>query len=135
MDFVLNNWILVLVAFVSGGMLVWPLVRKGAQGPALSVQQVTEQINTAHAVVVDLRDPAAYNAGHITHAKNASPEEVLKKLASVSKSKPVILVCESGSLAPKSVAAVKEAGFEHVHVLDGGMTAWRAAGFPTISRD
>lgn len=135
MEFLINNWILVLVAFVSGGMLVWPMVSKGARGPAISVQQAIEYMNKAHAVVVDLRDPAAYGAGHIPRAKNALAGDVVKQVSGTSKSKPLILVCESGSLAPKAVAALKDAGFEQVHVLDGGMVAWRAAGIPTVSSD
>ena len=41
-----------------------------------------------------------------------------------------MLVCRSGQRARKAEEALKAAGMTNLHVLDGGMTAWAAAGQP-----
>ena len=41
---------------------------------------------------------------------------------------PVVLVCQSGQRARKAEEALRVAGMPNLHVLDGGMNAWVAAG-------
>src|SRR5438067_455503 len=45
MDFVRNNLLLFVVALVSGGMLLWPLVRRTTGGPWVNAAQATHLIN------------------------------------------------------------------------------------------
>jgi rhodanese-related sulfurtransferase len=47
-----------------------------------------------------------------------------------SKTKTVIVVCQSGARADKAVRQFTAAGFEDVYALDGGVAAWTAAGLP-----
>ena len=70
MDFVIKNWMLVAVAFVSGGMLLWPLLRRSSGGPWVNTVEATHLINREDALVIDVRDPGEYGAGHILGAKN-----------------------------------------------------------------
>ncbi len=58
MDFIVKNWALVAIAALSGGMLLWPLLRKGAGGPWVSTLQATQLLNREDALLVDVR-PAA----------------------------------------------------------------------------
>ena len=69
-QFVQNNLLLIVVAFVSGAMLLWPLVRRTAGGPWVTPAQATHLINREDALVVDVREPGEYGAGHILGAKN-----------------------------------------------------------------
>jgi rhodanese-related sulfurtransferase len=59
-QFFIDNALLIAVAFVSGGMLLWPLLRSRAAGPALTTLQATQLINGTHAQVVDVRDAAEF---------------------------------------------------------------------------
>jgi len=70
MDFVVKNIFLVMLAAVSGGMLLWPLLRKGAGGPWVSTLEATQLINRSDALVVDLRSAEEYAKGHILGAKS-----------------------------------------------------------------
>ncbi len=54
--FVENNLLLFAVAVISGAMLLWPLLRRGAGGPWVSVAQATQLINREDALMVDVRD-------------------------------------------------------------------------------
>ncbi|HEU0078791.1 MAG TPA: rhodanese-like domain-containing protein, partial [Longimicrobiaceae bacterium] len=43
---------------------------------------------------------------------------------------PVVLVCQSGARARRAEEALGAAGMPNLHVLDGGVTGWVAAGLP-----
>ena len=125
-----HNFLLLATAVVSGAMLLWPLVRRTTGGPWVSVAQATRLINRDDAVVLDVRDPGEYQAGHIIGAKN-TPLERLDGAELKRKDRPVILYCESGDRAPKAAAALKKQGFERAVCLSGGLGAWKQAGLPT----
>jgi len=125
-----HNFLLLATAVVSGAMLLWPLVRRTTGGPSVSVAQATRLINRDDALVLDVRDPGEYQAGHIIGAKN-TPLERLDGAELKRKDRPVILYCERGDRAPKAAAALKKQGFERAVCLSGGLGAWKQAGLPT----
>jgi rhodanese-related sulfurtransferase len=131
-DFVRNNLLLFVTAFVSGAMLLWPLVRRTAGGPWVNPAQATHLINREDALIIDVREPAEFAAGHVLGAKNlplarlaAPTPELLKR-----KERPVIVYCDGGDRAGKAAAALKKAGFTRVTNLSGGLKAWQDAGLP-----
>ena len=131
-DFVRNNYLLFLVALVSGGMLLWPLVRRTTGGPWVSTTQATHLINREEALVVDVREPNEFAAGHVLGAKNvplarldASAAELAKR-----KERPVIVYCDGGERSAKALSALKKQGFTRVANLSGGIGAWQQAGLP-----
>jgi rhodanese-related sulfurtransferase len=130
-DFVRNNLLLFVVAFVSGAMLLWPLFRRSTGGPWVSTAQATHLINREDALVLDVREPGEYGGGHILGAKNV-PMSRLGDGAELPKRKerPLIVYCDGGERASKAVAALKKQGFTRVVNLTGGLKAWQQAGLP-----
>jgi len=131
-DFVRNNLLLFVTAFVSGAMLLWPLVRRTTGGPWVNPAQATHLINREDAVIIDVREPAEFAAGHVLGAKNvplarldAPTPDLLKR-----KERPVIVYCDGGERAGKAAAALKKQGFTRVTNLSGGIKAWQDAGLP-----
>src|SRR5262245_23995468 len=132
-DFVRNNLLLFVVAFVSGAMLLWPLFRRSAGGPWVNTSEATHLINREDALVVDVRDPGEYSAGHILGAKNVplsrlgdgTAGELAKR-----KERPVIVYCEGGERSSKAVALLKKQGYTRVVNLTGGLKGWQQAGLP-----
>ena len=131
-EFVRNNILLFVVALVSGGMLLWPLVRRTTGGPWVSTTQATYLINREDALVVDVREPNEFAAGHVLGAKNlplarldASGADLAKK-----KERPVIVYCDGGERSAKALASLKKQGFTRVANLSGGLAAWQQAGLP-----
>ena len=131
-EFVRNNLLLFAVAFVSGAMLLWPLVRRTTGGPWVSTTQATHLINREEALVVDVREPNEFAAGHVLGAKNlplarldASGADLAKR-----KERPVIVYCDGGERSAKALAALKKQGFTRVANLSGGIAAWQQAGLP-----
>ena len=129
-EFVRNNLLLFVVAFVSGAMLLWPLVRRGAGGPWATTAEATHLINREDASVIDVRDPGEYGTGHIIGAKNLPLTRLEAGELPKRKDKPLIVYCDTGERAGKAVAALKKQGFERVVNLSGGLRAWQQAGLP-----
>ena len=48
------------------------------------------------------------------------------------KSKPVVAICRSAHRSIPAVRLLRNAGYENVRQLKGGMTAWEACKYPTI---
>ncbi len=131
MKFIVDNWMLILIALSSGGMLAWPLIR-GGTGGSLTAQGAVQLINRSRAVVVDVREPEEFAAGHVTGAKNIPLNQLDAKLASTVKNKtvPLLLVCATGSRAQRAVAMAKKLGYEQAQAIAGGLKSWKDANLP-----
>jgi rhodanese-related sulfurtransferase len=85
--------------------------------------------------VLDLRERAAYEGGHIFRATNL-PRRLLEFRLSqlvTAKRTPIVLCDADGRLAALALPAVRAMGFTDVRVLDGGLDAWRREGRGTIT--
>ena len=132
MEFITKNIFLIAVALVSGGMLVWPFLRRGAGGPWVNTLEATQLINRSDALVIDLRSAEDYAKGHILGAKNIPLADLERRKSELDKhkAKPVIVHCGDGNRAGGGVALLRKNGFGSVHNLAGGYAAWQAAGLP-----
>ena len=132
MEFITKNIFLVLVALVSGGMLIWPLLRRGTGGPWVNTLEATQLINRSDALVIDLRAADEYAKGHILGAKNIPLADLERRRVELEKhkAKPVIMHCDHGNSSGAGVALLRKNGFASVHNLAGGYAAWQAAGLP-----
>jgi rhodanese-related sulfurtransferase len=101
--------------------------------PVLAPADLARLAQDDHAIrLLDVRTPAEFEAEHIEGAYNV-PLDTLGEhgpeiRAGVSGM--VVLVCKSGQRARKAEAALAAAGMTNLHVLDGGIAAWIAAGLP-----
>jgi rhodanese-related sulfurtransferase len=129
--FIIDNIWLIALALLSGGALLWPSLQR--RGSSLSLLQATQLINQGKAVILDVREPAEFAAGHMREAKNIPLKELPKRIGELEKfkSKSVIVVCSSGAQSSKAISQLKRAGFDQAYGLDGGLAAWRAQGLPT----
>lgn len=136
MDFFLqtNNLMLIATAILSGAMLLWPLIQKKRAGAVIGTTAAVQMINQKDALVIDVRPLATYQNGHIPHARSIPLSELDQKIGNLSKDKPIIVVCDRGQTAVGAAAKLRQAGFNDVAVLEGGMTAWLAAGLPTTTK-
>ena len=80
-------------------------------------------------VVVDVREPHEYAAGHIPGAVSAPLSSFDPAALPRPEGKQIILACQAGARSLKALKAAAEAGCDDVHAhFGGGFTAWRAAG-------
>ena len=131
--FITDNIFLIAIAFVSGGMLVWPLVRRGVGGPAIGTLQATMLMNQKDSLVIDVRDPGEYAQGHILNARNIPLAELDTRVKEIErfKDKPVIVSDATGTRSGSAAGVLRKHGFTNVSNLAGGVAAWRQAGLPT----
>ncbi len=134
MNFVTENIFLIAIAFLSGGMLLWPVVNRGMAGATLGTLQATRLMNDQGALVVDVRPTAEFAAGHLPNARNIPADDVSKRAGELPAGKPVIVVCGSGSRAGKAATALRAAGRQDVFCLEGGIAGWQQAGLPLVKK-
>ncbi|GAT06891.1 rhodanese-like domain-containing protein [Mycolicibacterium novocastrense] len=100
---------------------------------AIDAQELRALMNsTAPPRVLDVRTPGEFETAHMPGAYNVPldmlrghRDEIAKRL-----DQQVVLVCRSGQRATAADQALRGADVTNVHILDGGMTAWEALGFP-----
>jgi rhodanese-related sulfurtransferase len=133
-EHVVNHPFLVLGLVATLAAVLFFEVRQRAQGSAsVSAADAVRLINKG-AVVIDVRKPADFQAGHIVNAKNVElgevgPEQsVLKK----QKNKVLIAVCDNGMSSSRAAGTLRKAGYEKVFNLKGGLSGWRAENLPLV---
>ena len=131
MNFIIDNWYLILLALVSGAMLLAPML-KGGTGGTLSAANAVQLINREKAVVIDVCEPEEYAAGHVNGSRNVPLGELQERLPGIVKNKalPVILVCAKGPRAQRAEGIARKLGYPRAQALAGGMKSWREANLP-----
>ena len=133
-EFVTNN--LILFAALLGVMVMLikaELDHQSSKGLLVTASAAIRLINNDDdTLIVDLRTTAEYQTGHIKGAKNAPLkgfESDVEKFSAY-KNKPVLIYCNSGNTAVRAIKILKNAGYEKVSNLEGGIAAWKEANMP-----
>ena len=79
-------------------------------------------------VVLDVRTPAEYAAGHVPGARNVSHDQLAANLVELEplRDKDVVLYCRSGRRTLLAEDVLRKAGFTKLLHLDGDYLAWEA---------
>ncbi|MBS1877041.1 MAG: molybdopterin-synthase adenylyltransferase MoeB [Acidobacteria bacterium] len=75
-------------------------------------------------VLLDVREPHEYQICHITNAKLIPLGEVSKRLKELDLNDQIVVHCKGGVRSLKAQAILKEAGFQNVLNMKGGILAW-----------
>lgn len=134
MEFIQQNITWVILALVSGAMLIYPMLGGGAGG--ISVTEATVLLNREDGVVLDVRESNEWSAGHIANARHISVAQLGNRLSEMDKfkEKPIIVCCASGNRSSAACNTLRKAGFQKVYNLAGGIGAWTAAGLPVTTK-
>ena len=99
----------------------------------ISQQQLLTRMesNTAP-LILDVRQPDEYAAGHVPKALNIPHTDLEKRLSELNgkKDEEIVVYCESGRRAAIAQGILKQAGFVKILHLDGDMKKWRAQNLP-----
>lgn len=132
--FLLDNWLLILTALVSGGLLLWPALRGGAAGGGVATAEAVRLINREKGVLIDVSEPAEFAKAHAAGARNVPFGQIEASTAlPTNKALPLLLICPTGARAAKAAALLKKRGYERVLPVSGGLAAWREAQLPVES--
>ena len=106
-----------------------------ARAEAVPVPDAPDWITRHRGLVVDLRGPFAYRALHIASSINIVDDlfaELVHGGLPFGSSQHVLLVCPVGERSAQFAALLTRMGHPHVRSLDGGIIAWRDAGFELV---
>ena len=131
MKFILDNWMLIVIALSSGFFLLLPVVQS-ASASGISPNEAVQCMNREKGVVIDVSTKEEFSASHIKTSVSVPLEELETRLQAVAKNKsvPLIMVCESGIRSKRAQAVAQKLGYEKVHSLQGGLKAWKEANLP-----
>jgi rhodanese-related sulfurtransferase len=131
LNFLIQNWFLIVAALVSGGMLLWPMLTSGAQGAAVSPAEAVTLINREKGVLIDVSEPEEFAKGHAVGSRNVPFGQIEgHKQLPGNKALPLVVVCPTGARAGRAAGMLRKLGYEKAQVLAGGFKAWREANLP-----
>lgn len=130
-DFVQANLLLCTLVLVSGGLFIWSLFQQA--GKELEPSEATLLMNrSAKSAVLDVRDPHEFAGGHLPDAINIPLSQLSERMTELESWKefPLLVYCASGGRSARACAHLNKHGFEKLHNLAGGVSAWQKAGLP-----
>lgn len=131
-DYAGNHPWLIAFAGVAALLVIAYEIRVRQQAfAAVSPQEAIRLMNQG-ALVLDLRKPEDFAAGHLNGARRMDSAEILKAGESLKKykEKPVLVYCDSGSLGASAARILTGQGFGKAVNLRGGLAGWRSEGLP-----
>jgi rhodanese-related sulfurtransferase len=96
------------------------------------VPTVTADELTIGVVLLDVRGPQEWAAGHAPRALHVPADEVSARVAEIPRGREVVVVCHGGGRSSRATAVLIDNGID-ARKLAGGMPAYAAAGHPLDS--
>ncbi|MCD2191139.1 rhodanese-like domain-containing protein [Actinomycetospora soli] len=97
--------------------------------PEITVDDVAATQETDATILIDVRDPEEYAAGHIPGARLVPLPQLADHLPELRDARELQVVCQSGNRSARAVEYLTEHGVPAVSVV-GGTKAWIDAGHP-----
>ena len=123
---------------MSGGKTVAQLLSEAAHKvPFISLAELNQRLggNSRDLIILDIREKEAFEAGHVPGAIHL-PRGQLELRVDSELPDPTVRIlayCEFGKISTLAAATLRELGYGRAAALDGGMKAWREAGYPLES--
>ncbi|MFK5646444.1 rhodanese-like domain-containing protein [Ornithinimicrobium sp. LYQ121] len=104
-------------------------------GAELDAQAFSERVGEPGTVVVDVRTPGEFAAGHLADAVNLDLQsaDFASRLSELDPDARYALYCQSGNRSGQAMATMLDEGFSDVAHLGGGIGAWQTAGLPVVT--
>ena len=102
--------------------------------PAEAQTLIQDNQGSPDFVILDVRNPDEFAAGHIAGAVNVCfrCSTFLDDVAALDKSKTYLVYCASDNRSGQATAQMDQQGFLHLYDLDGGINRWKADGLPVV---
>ena len=100
----------------------------------LSVSEFAGKVAEQGVVTLDVRTPGEFSEGYIEGAQliDFQSGNFENEIAALDKSKTYAVYCRSGNRSGQAVKVMREAGFNNLYNLNGGVIDWANAGLPLV---
>ncbi|MBI4791068.1 MAG: MBL fold metallo-hydrolase [Chloroflexi bacterium] len=121
-----------LRGYLDGGMAAWeneglPVTRV----PLMSVADLHGARERGDSTrVLDVRQDSEWQAGHLPHAMHVEGGRLPAIELPMPNAEPIVVHCAHGDRSTVATSILERRGFGNVRLLDGGFSAWQAAGYP-----
>lgn len=127
--------VLIALALLALVIFLPRLVAGLRRGPAIDVQQLHARLDAdEELLLLDVRtaEECAGQLGVLPQALNVPLQELDQRMHQIVEwaEKPIAIIGSSDTGSTKAARILASNGFADVHVVNGGMTAWRKAGLP-----
>ncbi|MBV9175237.1 MAG: MBL fold metallo-hydrolase [Chloroflexi bacterium] len=108
----------------------WAMPHDGQYVPDVSVDEAPTWLRENQALLLDVREPTEYAAGHVPGARSVPQADLALRLDELPRERSLLVVCEGGTRSLRAAKFLKQVGYSSVANLVGGTAAWRDAGQP-----
>jgi len=106
----------------------WAMLTSSAPVPEIEIEELARRAQDT--VVLDVREPEEFAAGHVPGAINLPQANLATRLDEVPRDRPVWLICQGGYRSLRAARFLAQVGFADVASVRGGTAAWQADGRP-----
>jgi len=92
----------------------------------MNVSELLDLLENDTTTIVDIRDPASFEQGHIPNSSRLDNSNVAQFIADTNKDNTVVVCCYHGNSSQSAAQFLAEQGFSDVYSLDGGFTMWQS---------
>ncbi len=123
-----------VIGYLYGGMTSWQEAGLPIEQLwQISAARLHEKITTGNiSHFFDVRSDIEWSSGHIQEAQHLPLNQLLNKTPDIPKDEEVIVTCGVGYRGNIAASYLQSQGFQHVHSLAGGITAWKNSGYDLI---
>lgn len=95
----------------------------------------SNKIKESGVVILDVRTPSEFSAGHIQGAINIDVDgsSFSSEIAKLDKSKTYAVYCHSGRRSGIATSTMARTGFEHIFNLQNGLADWMSHGMMVVT--
>ncbi len=121
-----------ILGYLEGGIDSWEMAGYPLRSLAtLSVHALQRSLDHGgRHTVLDVRTENEWHAGHIEGALHIHGGTLQERFGEIPRDRPVAVICGSGYRASIAASFLQREGYENLSNVLGGMSAWKAAGFP-----
>jgi len=91
----------------------------------IAVQQAKDMIDAGAVTLIDIRDEASFQAGHMSNSLHVDHQSVQGFIQDADLDIPLIICCYHGNSSQSAAQFFVEKDFSDVYSLDGGYEVWR----------
>ena len=95
----------------------------------VSVNDLNNTAVSTNPIILDVRQPEEYASGHVKNAKLIPLASLESRLNEIPNDQTVFVICQSGRRSKIASELLSQHRKTDIRNVEGGMTAWQAAGF------